>query len=434
MSASAEASRSPPAVARAAELLRGGRAAEGLAMLGAVLADNPRQAHALLQLALYHRGRGETGAAFDYATRAAAGDPPLALAAALLGSLLGERGELAAAEAAFREALLRDPSFLPARLELAELLDRTGHAREASRLSREAIAAVPPEATLPPPLAALMARARERVLREERELEEFLRERLAVPLAALPPEDRRRAEECFEITRGRLQPKVPRPGFLFFPGLPTFGFYPRRLFPWMAALEARWREIREEAERVLTEQEGRFVPYVQKDASEAGPGSPWAALNRNRDWGVYFLFNQGERVEAHCAACPRTAEALAGLPLVDIPGRGPTAFFSRLRPGTHIPPHHGATNTRLIVHLGLIVPEGCGFRVGNETRSWREGECFAFDDTVEHEAWNRGSGTRTVLIFDVWNPYLDEAERAFVRALSAAYAAFYPERQHQLDF
>ena len=35
-----------------------------------------------------------------------------------------------------------------------------------------------------------------------------------------------------------------------------------------------------------------------------------------------------------------------------------------------------------------------------------------FDDTYEHEAWNRSDQTRVVLIFDLWNPYLTEAERA----------------------
>jgi aspartyl/asparaginyl beta-hydroxylase (cupin superfamily) len=78
------------------------------------------------------------------------------------------------------------------------------------------------------------------------------------------------------------------------------------------------------------------------------------------------------------------------------------------------------TNTRAIVHLPLIVPEGCGFRVGGETRAWREGEAFAFDDTIEHEAWNGSDATRIILLFDVWRPELDTAERAALRAMFAA--------------
>jgi len=69
---------------------------------------------------------------------------------------------------------------------------------------------------------------------------------------------------------------------------------------------------------------------------------------------------------------------------------------------------------RSIVHLGLIVPEGCGFRVGGETREWRVGEAFVFDDTIEHEAWNRSNEDRAVLIIDVWNPHLSEHEREMI--------------------
>ena len=37
-----------------------------------------------------------------------------------------------------------------------------------------------------------------------------------------------------------------------------------------------------------------------------------------------------------------------------------------------------------------------------------------FDDTIEHEAWNDSVETRVILIFDVWNPFLSEAERELV--------------------
>jgi aspartyl/asparaginyl beta-hydroxylase (cupin superfamily) len=100
--------------------------------------------------------------------------------------------------------------------------------------------------------------------------------------------------------------------------------------------------------------------------------------------------------------------------LARIPGRAPTVFFSILKAGAHIPPHTGVTNTRTIIHLPLIVPGLCEFRVGGETRAWREGEAIAFDDTIEHEAWNRSDQDRAVLILDVWNPYLSETERALI--------------------
>jgi aspartyl/asparaginyl beta-hydroxylase (cupin superfamily) len=77
------------------------------------------------------------------------------------------------------------------------------------------------------------------------------------------------------------------------------------------------------------------------------------------------------------------------------------------------------------VHLPLIVPHGCWFRVGNETREWRQGKAFVFDDTLEHEARNGSDELRVVLIFDVWNPFLSAAERDLVGGLVNAVRDYY---------
>lgn len=84
-------------------------------------------------------------------------------------------------------------------------------------------------------------------------------------------------------------------------------------------------------------------------------------------------------------------------------------------------------NTRLLVHLPLIVPGPCRFRVCNRVREWRLGEAWVFDDTMEHEAWNDTDQLRVILIFDVWNPYLSEAERELVSAMMTAKNAFAAE-------
>jgi aspartyl/asparaginyl beta-hydroxylase (cupin superfamily) len=105
---------------------------------------------------------------------------------------------------------------------------------------------------------------------------------------------------------------------------------------------------------------------------------------------------------------------MAALAAIDQPAmarRSPNAMYSLLKPRTRIPPHTGITNTRLVVHLPLVVPEGCGFRVGSETRAWTVGRAWVFDDTIEHEAWNNSDAPRGVLIFDVWSPFLSEEER-----------------------
>ena len=60
--------------------------------------------------------------------------------------------------------------------------------------------------------------------------------------------------------------------------------------------------------------------------------------------------------------------------MLDLAGFGPTVLFSCLSPQTRIPAHSSVTNVRLVVHLPLIVPGKCYFRVGNETREWRYGK------------------------------------------------------------
>ena len=121
----------------------------------------------------------------------------------------------------------------------------------------------------------------------------------------------------------------------------------------------------------------------------------------------------------------RTEAALALAPQNTVPGRAPVAFFSALKPGTHIPPHNGATNTRLTVHMPLIIPPDCALRVGEETRTWEPGKLLLFDDTIRHEAWNFSDRLRVVLIFDVWHPMLTELERELVSQTVQGMLSYY---------
>ena len=110
--------------------------------------------------------------------------------------------------------------------------------------------------------------------------------------------------------------------------------------------------------------------------------------------------------------------------MASIEGLCPNAMFSALAPRTEIPPHHGETNARLVVHLPLIVPKRCTYRVGYERREWKVGEILVFDDTIEHTARNDSDDLRVVLIFDVWNPLLSSEERAIVSEIALAARAF----------
>lgn len=205
-----------------------------------------------------------------------------------------------------------------------------------------------------------------------------------------------------------------RPSWMFFPGLEPRPWFERDGFSWVEGLERAAPAIREELAGVLEEDAGELAPYVP---GEANMPRRWQELADSTDWSAYHLFKGGERQESHCRHCPRTVEALEALPLMRASGHAPEAFFSILRPGTVIPPHVGLANTKLAVHLALVIPAGCSITVGGETRGWEEGRALVFDDSFEHEARNAGDSTRVVLITEVWNPQLSEAEREAVREM-----------------
>ncbi|WP_380872606.1 aspartyl/asparaginyl beta-hydroxylase domain-containing protein [Sphingomonas sp. DBB INV C78] len=261
---------------------------------------------------------------------------------------------------------------------------------------------------LPPALVERLAQARAFVTEQTEAFSREIDAGMAAARAQLSGTDTRRFDACLDQVFGRRQIYRNECAGVHFPFLPAYDFFDRHHFPWFAELEAKTDLIRAELEAVIARSQ-TMRPYVAMD-----PGTPqnkWSPLDGSLDWSAYFLWEYGEAKEEACALCPNTVAALQAVPHAKIPGRAPTAFFSILRPRTHIPPHTGVTNTRAVIHLPLIIPEGCGIRVGGETRQWQVGEAMAFDDTIEHEAWNDSDELRAVLIFDVWNPFLTQAER-----------------------
>ncbi len=119
-----------------------------------------------------------------------------------------------------------------------------------------------------------------------------------------------------------------------------------------------------------------------------------------------------------------------GAALWRVPGLS-MAGFSRLAPRTHVKPHVGWAASVYRMHLPLVVPPGCRLRVGAETRTWQEGRCLVFDDTVEHEAWNDSDCPRGVLLLDFLRPgvsgtvadHVPEEVQQYAAELFAARAA-----------
>lgn len=159
-------------------------------------------------------------------------------------------------------------------------------------------------------------------------------------------------------------------------------FFKSSSFPFISTLEANWLLIKREFEQIKQE---KLLDWPEKKIY-------------NQGWQVFGLYAFNNKIEENCQLCPQTTELVETIPGIT------TVGFSRLASGTRITPHIGCSDKVLRCHLGLIVPDSCALRVGSQIKSWQEGKCFIFDDTVEHEAWNLGKSDRVVLLIDFLKP------------------------------
>jgi aspartate beta-hydroxylase len=330
------------------------------------------------------------------------------------------------AAAAARQALARanaclagDPADLAGLILKGDALTALGDLRSASTFYRTALQQAAARQPLPPALIPDLRRAQQAVQDQARTFETHLAGRLA-GAGYDPARSSDRFTLSLDLLNGRKQLYLQEPRVYLFPGLPQVQFQPRATVPWLTAVEQAAPDIRRELE-ALTEP-GLFKPYVEPRADR--PNADASGMDSNPDWSALFLWKDGIEQAEIARRCPRTLEALAEVPLCRIRGRTPSILFSRLTPGARIPPHHGLINTRLICHLPLVAPAGSRFRVGNDQREWTEGQAWAFDDTIEHEAVNQGTADRTILIFDVWKPEMTTEERDLVAAMFEAIDAY----------
>jgi aspartyl/asparaginyl beta-hydroxylase (cupin superfamily) len=401
--------------AQASEAWRRGRPEDAARILGTLIERHPRHVTALNTLAMIALNNGDAVGAIRYLERATEAEPEAAPIWFNLFQACDLAGDLEGGMASLDRALAIDPYYVPAVLMKADLLDRLGRRPESLAMYRAIVAVGPNEENLPEPARQALARGLALIKEEDDRQAAALARPLAEVRAAWPDADFHRADAYAEQRTGRRKVYVQQPINGHFPYLPAIEFFAADHFRWFAQLEAKTDEIRRELLALLGEESAGFRPYIAFDPTQ--PVNQWAELNHSRRWSAWFFWEDGVRQEENIARCPATAAALEALPLLDIPGKSPTALFSILDSRSRIPPHTGSDNVRATVHLPLIVPKGCGFRVGAETRTPVVGSAWAFDDTIEHEAWNESDEPRAILIFDIWNPLLTEPERAAVRAI-----------------
>ncbi len=370
-------------------------------------------ARAIAQIGFEALHKGDAHKARESFERVVAAGRADAAVHAALGSACRRLDDKTSALAAAEKALALDPRNLRALILKADHFAEKGDGRAAASFYQFALKTAPPTNQLPPDLRGDLVRAASMCARYEGEFEFFLRERLSRQAPA-DGQAAARFLQSIDILLGKKQIYFQQPTSYFFPELPQIQFYDRKMFPWLDNVEAATDDIRAELVEVL-KQDSAFKPYVEHD-----PGRPLKeqeGMTGNPDWSAFYLWRFGEIVPENAARCPRTMEVMADVPLASVTSRSPSVLFSLLRPGARIPPHSGLVNTRLICHLPLMVPPECGFRVGNDTRTPVEGKAWVFDDTMEHEAWNRSDRTRVILLFEIWRPELTEEERGLVGAM-----------------
>jgi aspartate beta-hydroxylase len=395
-----------------------------------LLAVKPDDVEALQFIASQHLSRGESPQAIELLWLAHLASPNDPATLNQLGTAQLGCGDSAAAVTAFRRCLALAPKLFMARLRLAMALEQLGDSRGALLAYFNAIHVAQEQgrwlsdASTAPDLRTIVKGAMDYVDAGRHSLFnaviEPLRQRYGRSELA-------RVDECLAIYLHEQPADLPdprqQPKFLYFPGVPAQPYYPRERFPWQAALEAGAATIRDELRAVIAD-EGNLESFLQTGLREEIDGYLRASGDQAAAWDAFFFHRHGNRYDAHCERCPQTAALLESAAMVQIRDHAPETLFSVLRPGTHILPHRGVTNTRLVTHLPLIVPPDCALRVGGDTHVWQPDHCVTFDDTFEHEAWNHSSETRVVLILDSWNPDLSEAERAAVADLVAAIGDF----------
>jgi aspartate beta-hydroxylase len=372
--------------------------------------DHPRLLNALGLIALGEGRFSDASLLYRRAVRADPSAPPLWLN---LADAQHRNRDLSGAIISLDAALAIDPYMVDALIRKALILRQVGHLADSAKNFRILLGMFPDAEAIPPHLRAQFDLGREVVDADNRRRGDAMARPSQEVIAAHPGADPRRALAYLDNVAGLRKTFVQEPTGPFFPFLPAIEFFDRDHFPWFTELEHGVEVILAEY-LALTGADG-FAPYVNYAPGE--PVNQWSELNGQTDWSAFFLWKDGVRQDENCARCPETAALVGGLPLMDVANRAPTVMFSVLKPHTRIPPHVGVTNVRVTVHLPLLVPPDCAIRVGSETRDVRRGEVFAFDDTIEHEAWNRSDMPRAVLIIDAWNPYLTPLERDMVRAV-----------------
>lgn len=400
-----------------------GRVGEAAALAQSLLsrqAGHPGASSLLARLSVQRGDAARAAAILEQAQRLHPHDAQVPVDLAIVQAGAGRPHEAVATLAAL---CARRPDAHEAWLLLATLRDAVGDAAGARWACFEAVTRARragswlDDATTPEPLRPLVFAAFERLERQRRELffASYAELRASHGDAALQRLDRALRGHLREFDATPADGRQ-RPRFFFVPDLPHQPYHDPDTQPWARALREAFPGIRGEALGVIAEDAGLedFVKAPQGGRARHHLGGTAV----EPVWEAFFFYRHGRRYDENHARCPHTSALLESIELCRIADQSPEICFSVLRPGTHILPHYGVTNLRLVMHLPLIVPPDCALNViDGGAHAWEEGRLVMFDDTFQHEAWNRSDRARVILLMDCWNPHLTAVEREAARRL-----------------
>ena len=337
---------------------------------------------------------------------------------------LASDGDLAAAEAALQDRLRTQAQLAPESwLLLGHVKQHLGQPLLALKAWFRAIDQAQREgrwlneATTAPELLQMVLSAMQALAKGKHDLLMGSLEgsRQAFGSAALTRVDRAVANYLRLSADGPSDPRQ-RPKFLYIPGLPDAPYHDPFLQPWARRLSDAYELIRDEAIGLL-DKDGVFESFLQFGPN-ANRADYVSGAGVKPSWDAFFFYRHGQRFDDNHQRCPGTSQVLEDIELCRIKAQAPEVCFSLLAPGSHIMAHYGVTNSRLVMHLPLRIPADCALNVIDAgPHHWQEGRLMMFDDTFQHEAWNRSEEQRLILLMDCWNPHLSAAEKAAITQL-----------------
>eukprot|EP00730_Choanoeca_flexa_P007366 TRINITY_DN12321_c1_g2_i2.p1 TRINITY_DN12321_c1_g2~~TRINITY_DN12321_c1_g2_i2.p1 ORF type:complete len:446 (+),score=67.27 TRINITY_DN12321_c1_g2_i2:163-1338(+) len=197
-----------------------------------------------------------------------------------------------------------------------------------------------------------------------------------------------------------------------------------------------WWDIKDPALDVMVAKASEAIPiiraelkmFLKKKKKGAFKALADQALVASGSWTEVVLWQDGV-FESVCTSFPETCRLFTSMPLVtgllegDHNGQ---ITILKMTPGTHLRPHTSAhnryaissaksdlsssssshLNSRLLMHVPVIIPDGVKFRVANQTRHYDPEQAMVFDDSFEHEVWHQGTSDGYVVYATMHHPDL----------------------------